>query len=242
MYRFDLLDSYSDSVALITTFRGSSGMVRMFADREDADRQVARVGGGGYDKRGTCLADFLTESFQHELKKIAARADSKYRRKNADSDLERIEQDRGTHGYNRDQKSLYGATAYYIGRRIDRVRLDGACGWESIVRIAEAIGLQVCYIAETKNTYVHEVRGLDKVRERRLRDCFRAIVKASADGFVVATAPDGSVRMTPDTAARLLASHTLQVTDAKTGPALVSPDYLTVADVTRAVERLGVPA
>lgn len=241
MYRFDLLDSYSDSVALVTSFRGSSGMVRMYADREDASRQVARAGGGGYDKRGTCLGEFITESFQPELQRIARRAYSQYRR--TGEGLKRIESKhpRDLHGEG-GRDSLYGMTAYRDNRgRVESVRLDGACGWESICRVAEAIGLQVRYIAETKNSCVHELAGLDKVRDRRGRALFRAIVKASGDA-VTATAPDGTLDVSPDDAAHLLASGTLRILETKTGPTLATPDYLTREDVVRAVDRLQVQA
>lgn len=167
------IDGYGDTMSIITTFRGTSGMVRMYVHREESRLQVANAGGGGYDKRGTCLAELLIEAFQPELRRIAARAHMRYR--TTANGLERFGDDDGQ----RAPQGLYGMTAYYAGRKVDRVRLDGGCGWESMVRIAEAIGLQVRYIAETKNTYVHEVSGIDKLRTRRQRDAERAAAKAA---------------------------------------------------------------
>lgn len=176
MPKFTLDLSYrGDTCGLVTTFRGGSGTVRLYVDRDDSDRQVAHAGGGGYDKRGTCLGEFLTDTFQPELLRIAKRAGASYR-DTADG-LQRVE-DEAAGRY--DSRSLYGMTTYRNRRgKAERVRLDGACGYESMVRVAEAIGLRIEFAGETRDAYVHVLRGLAKIRDRRERDAKRAEAKAS---------------------------------------------------------------
>lgn len=174
-YRLEL-DYIGDAIGLVTSFRGSSGMVRMYVFEEASDRQVAKAGGGGYDKRGTCLGAFLTDNFQPELLRIASRAHSAYR--DTKNGLERIDVSDADKAGRYDSRLLYGMTVYRNARgKAERVRLDGACGWESMVRIAEAIGLQIAYVAETKNTYVHRISGLAKIRDRRARAAARQAAK-----------------------------------------------------------------
>lgn len=172
MYELDLEYRF-DSVSLITTYRGTSGVVRMYADREEHDRMVAKAGGGGRDKRGTCLGKFLTESFQPELCRIARRAHMRYRQVGG------VYRTMGNSS-ERERTSLYGMTSYYKGRTVECVSLNGACGWDSMVRVAEAIGLKVAYIAETKEAYIHNVTGLSKIYDRRNREAAKAAAKAAA--------------------------------------------------------------
>lgn len=177
MPKFKLDLTYrGDTAGLVTTFRGNTGTVRLFIDRDDSDRCVATAGGGGYDKRGTCLGEFLTDTFQPELLKIANRAGSTYR-DTADG-LQRVE-DETAGRY--DSRALYGMTTYRNRRgKAERVRLDGGCGYESMVRIAEAIGLRIEFAGETRDAYVHILRGLAKIRDRREAAERRAAEKTAA--------------------------------------------------------------
>lgn len=84
-----------------------------------------RCMGGGYDMVGTVFADWLQETHQTELQLICGRAAS------------RVEENglvRSDHPH-----TLYGMTEGRDGE----ILLDGACGLESIRRVAEAIGLSV---------------------------------------------------------------------------------------------------
>lgn len=85
-----------------------------------------RCMGGGYDMVGTVLAEWLQETQQERLLAIGDRA---YYRHTGAEPMTRIE------------AGLYGMT-YHVGST-DRVTLDGACGLESMRRIAEAVGLEV---------------------------------------------------------------------------------------------------
>lgn len=89
-----------------------------------------RTNGGGYDMTGTVFADWIQDIYQAELMGIAKRAHSNY------------DPARPTKTKEGPKKSLYGMTAYYNAGKLVRVRLDGACGLDSIIRIAEAIGLE----------------------------------------------------------------------------------------------------
>lgn len=87
----------------------------------------ARCHGGGYDMRGTVFAEWLEKEFQSRLVKIGSRM-SYQRHKNGDTRR------------NEAGNNLYGGT-FDRGKR--HVALDGGCGFSSIQRIAEAIGLTV---------------------------------------------------------------------------------------------------
>lgn len=102
--------------------------------------------GGGYDMTGTVFAGYLEQVHQGRLMAIAERAGAHY-----------------VQGFNparypdtRDSSLLYGMTAYYDKEAqpgapiLYKVVLDGACGINSIVRIAEAIGLRVDRTSDRK--------------------------------------------------------------------------------------------
>lgn len=87
--------------------------------------------GGGYDMTGTVFGDWLQEVYQERLKKMADRARGYW-------DKETLSQGNLSGG-----DKLCGMTAYMKSGELEKVSLDGACGIESMVRVAEAIGLEV---------------------------------------------------------------------------------------------------
>lgn len=93
-----------------------------------------RTCGGGYDMIGTVLGDWLTTTQQDALRAISARAGSHYS-KAGGYKSHRTADDR-----NPDPAYLYGMT-----RNDDTgaVTIDGACGVSTVMRIAEAIGLDL---------------------------------------------------------------------------------------------------
>lgn len=112
--------------------------------RENGHKKASTCG-GGYDMRGTVFADWLQQEYQERLLAIAKRGKfkrvvwngksgdaSKYTNPDADK-----------------REALYGASYYSKGSedwetkklKPARVTLDGGCGFSSIQRIAEAIGL-----------------------------------------------------------------------------------------------------
>ncbi len=94
-------------------------------DRNNGQR--FRTIGGGYDMIGTVFGQWLEANYQKELIEISQRAHNVFNQR----------KEWVTSG--RDD-SLYGMT-YRVAD--GKVSLDGACGLECMIRIAETIGLEV---------------------------------------------------------------------------------------------------
>lgn len=111
----------------------------------------ARCNGGGYDMRGTVFADWLYAEYQAQLLELAKISDRFPRYVwNA------VKGEGSSYVYpDRDKReSLYGGHFYINGssdNRVPHVTLDGGCGFSSMVRIAEAIGLTVRQIDAGKH-------------------------------------------------------------------------------------------
>ncbi len=92
-------------------------------------RKVSSCNGGGYDMKGTALANWIQEKFKEEVKKLNS---AKYY---------------GLHFYNKKTRKHH-----------DRFRkgysfwLDGACGFDSIKRILNALGYKLIFADETRNS------------------------------------------------------------------------------------------
>ena len=104
--------------------------------------------GGGYDMRGTVFGNWLEARYQDRL--LAMKDRASFTRTTAGVSVPANRED-----------CLYGMA--YI-EKDNRISLDGACGLECMIRIAEAIGLEVerDYIAkgrrrgETVGWYISE--------------------------------------------------------------------------------------
>lgn len=104
--------------------------------------------GGGYDMVGSVFGSWLEACYQDRLVKLRDRASCFFKT----GEMTRV---------NDRADRLYGM-AYIV--EDDRISLDGACGLECMIRIAEAIGLEVerDYIAkgrrrgETVGWYISE--------------------------------------------------------------------------------------
>ena len=94
-------------------------------DRNNGKR--FRCMGGGYDMIGTVFGEWLETYYQKELMEIKDQSDRFYN-------------DRHYLNDNSEKNTFYGMTYNQVK---DYVHLDGACGIESMIRIAEAIGLEV---------------------------------------------------------------------------------------------------
>lgn len=93
-------------------------------DDRETDKRYKCMG-GGYDMKGTVFGDWLQDVYQERLMALA-------------SDPSKLEEaGYAVKGYLK-HIDLYGIT-FYSGK----ATLDGACGLESMKRIAEAIGLEV---------------------------------------------------------------------------------------------------
>lgn len=97
-----------------------------------------RCNGGGYDMTGTSFGEWLEDVHGDELVKLVPHQERTY-----DADGKYVSQKGLGHGF-------YGLTHLIEPSKLDdkgfkRVtpHLDGACGFESMRRIAEALGLRV---------------------------------------------------------------------------------------------------
>jgi hypothetical protein len=93
--------------------------------RDSDTGKLYRCMGGGYDMVGTVLADWLTDVHQDALRTIRDRA--------------YYISDTGRFAPSKNPEALYGMTKYTDGR----VSIDGACGVESVRRIATAAGVKL---------------------------------------------------------------------------------------------------
>tara|TARA_R100001594_G_scaffold145293_1_gene195300 strand:+ start:1606 stop:2070 length:465 start_codon:yes stop_codon:yes gene_type:complete len=106
--------------------------------------------GCGYDMQGTALADYIEENYQDRLLKMHRRIKSAYSVKMLftpkckGNKYRRLKDRKG---------GFYGGTAYYYkGQKTPfKISLDGGCGFNSIERICNAIGLKLHYTGQTKN-------------------------------------------------------------------------------------------
>lgn len=90
--------------------------------------------GGGYDMLGTSVGEWIEATYQDRLMSIRERAYTTW------TDLE----DDGPFDQQQNRDGLYGMSWNKGGRgRVEKVSLDGACGIESIERIAKAIGIKL---------------------------------------------------------------------------------------------------
>lgn len=96
--------------------------------RDSDTGNLYRCMGGGYDMVGTVLGDWLTANHQAELQALSGRAFYMH----TDGQPYRRTED--------ERNALYGMTLHVS---TGRVTVDGACGVQSVRRIAEAAGVKL---------------------------------------------------------------------------------------------------
>ena len=111
------------------------------------DRKVSSCNGGGYDMKGTALAEWMVKELQPELLKLKGKAHTRYLVKN---------------GKYEHKKSLnpefYGMTTVInFDKKETYINLDGACGFSSMERILAAIGYKVRGIVHKTNLQIYEL-------------------------------------------------------------------------------------
>lgn len=94
-------------------------------DRNEGQR--FKCMGGGYDMVGTVFAQWLCCNFQARLLAIKDRASTVFPKD-------------GAHYSGNSENSLYGMRYH---EKDDRIYIDGACGLDCVLRIADIIGLDV---------------------------------------------------------------------------------------------------
>lgn len=108
---------------------------------------------------GTVFAQWLQKTYPEKIKAIAHRAHGVY--------IIGLDGKYDRQPENKNPDSLYGMTAEYVAvwapQNLKRVTLDGACGIESMRRIAEACGFEVEWAGnkkgQTRAYYVQEKAG-----------------------------------------------------------------------------------
>jgi hypothetical protein len=106
--------------------------------RDSDTGKLYRCMGGGYDMVGTVLADWLTDVHQEALAPLAPQAFYRY---GVSTPYVRSD----------NPDALYGM-AWDIDT--DRVSIDGACGVESVRRIAEAAGVKLASLPSKRGETV----------------------------------------------------------------------------------------
>ena len=106
-------DTYGYNICTLTDTRG----------------RKSRCNGGGYDMVGTVLGDYLGAWYQDELLAIKDKAASTY--------------DKITGKTIRNGSGLYGLTHITINGETSYLSIDGACGTESVLKIARAAGIEL---------------------------------------------------------------------------------------------------
>lgn len=99
--------------------------------------------GGGYDMQGTSFAEWLQAAFQCELHNLLVAKG--IRTRNAHNSYE--EKGGVTSVYSLPE--FYGMNYYVKANGDSHVVLDGACGFDSMRRIAEAIGIKLQWNKES---------------------------------------------------------------------------------------------
>jgi hypothetical protein len=122
----------------------------------NGDRK-GRCKGGGYDMKGTSFANWLQSEFQDQLQTLF-KDDIQGLKRATLLDVSTYTEDNGEIVKYCSGKGYYGTTVYYNPKaRETKVSLDGACGFSSIERIANAIGIELKWNKEsdryTNHTY-----------------------------------------------------------------------------------------
>lgn len=102
--------------------------------------KVASCNGGGYDMKGTCLADYILNNYKDRIIKLKAHYGS-------------MDKGNGFYGlsYYKNGKSR---RAYSEGVSVG---LDGACGFSSIEEIMKRIKLKLEYLHGSKNESIYHL-------------------------------------------------------------------------------------
>lgn len=115
-------------------------------------KKAASCSGGGYDMAGTSLGIWAAQRFQDRLKPLADRARYNYLR--TGKDLAQIAKGNGD--------SFYSMTAYWLDEdktQLEKVSLDGGCGFEEVIRVLEKIGVVMQRRVEIGSNRIYVVRG-----------------------------------------------------------------------------------
>lgn len=110
--------------------------------------KVASCNGGGYDMKGTVLADYIEQNFQDRLLAIKEQA-ARIGRLSRPGGKGKHEYD-----YTNNESGLYGMlTVIDEAGAQAHVSIDGACGLSSVEKIAKAAGITLTSAKVDKDEY-----------------------------------------------------------------------------------------
>jgi len=95
---------------------------------------------------GTVFAQWLNKCYKNELNELFSKAIVEFNNKPFDASGRKYEEHPG---------GMYGAVLMQREGRSVELYLDGACGFESIKRIAEALGITLQWNKESNNYKNH---------------------------------------------------------------------------------------
>jgi len=114
--------------------------------------RVAQCNGGGYDMKGTCLADWMTEAMPEAVSKLASKQASWTYWRDENKEFHSI-------AAAKPAKALYGLT-YHKDEK--RGSMDGACGFSSVEAVLKALGLRLSWKPTSKRDGVYIVTEATK--------------------------------------------------------------------------------
>jgi hypothetical protein len=106
------------------------------------DKKVNSNCGGGYDMQGTAFGEYLTANYKDQLREFA-----KEDIKKGTWDKKSIETRYHTSEVNGLYGLIYSSFTDHKGKRKEYLYCDGACGMGSMRKIAEALNLELEFIA-----------------------------------------------------------------------------------------------
>ena len=135
--------NWENSVLYFKWGRSGSHKCTLYNKREE---KLGSAGGGGYDKKGVAFAQFIMTYFTKELKKL-------------------------------NSKEFYGLTHYnpkthknqLKSSKNTNTRLDGACGFNCMVKVLNKIGFQLEFIKEGKWEIIYKLNPLPKNHHSRTK-------------------------------------------------------------------------
>jgi len=125
---------------------GRTGTCTIYDKRDNPTEFSA--GGGGYDKKGTALGQFINKHFSNELKKLTADRGGSVSRKRT-----------GFYGLNHYNPKAKAHSRRYLKRATEHTRsyVDGACGFDCMKDILAKIGFKLNFIHEGKNHIIYTI-------------------------------------------------------------------------------------
>lgn len=138
------METVSSLIMKYGTSRGAETYGYATASAWIDGKRMGMASGGGYDLSGAALGEAAMKAYGPRLAAIADRAANVYHAN------ENRHESRDKHG----GQYLYGLSVIIRDGKTS-VYVDGACGWNCVVRVLEAIGVTIAYVDETRSRKVY---------------------------------------------------------------------------------------